>query len=260
MIKNPAITRVLCYNCSRARLITERKNPTSCPTNYRNYLGGSDMKKSELTGQRFGRLTALRDVGKNKDGRFIWECMCDCGSITRVLSNSLKDGHTQSCGCLNKEIVSIIKTKHGHSNALEYEIYKSIIQRCTNERNKQYSDYGGRGITICERWMNSVENFIADMGPRPSTKHSVERKDNSKGYSPENCKWATTVEQSRNRRIRIDNSSGVHGVSWNNRDKRWIANISVNKKVISLGSFKELEKAVGARRQAEIEYWNKIPS
>ena len=112
-------------------------------------------------GSRFGRWTALEtSIGTVP-------CRCDCGTEKRVNVSNLRGGKSQSCGCLHREITAARSTTHGQGRTTEYEIWKSIIQRCTNPRNQRYQDYGGRGITICDRWRASFEAFYADMGPRP---------------------------------------------------------------------------------------------
>jgi hypothetical protein len=209
----------------------------------------------DLTGQKFGRLTVVRRDGSNKHKKAIWFCKCDCGNEKRVTTGNLKSGGVRSCGCLQIEI----RTRHSKSDTLEYYIWSQMIQRCENPKNKHYKDYGQRGISVCERWHN-FKNFYADMGDKPSPKLSLDRIDVNGNYEPSNCKWSTPLEQTLNRRVNKNNSSGFAGVSWVKRSKKWIARIRVDRESIQLGSFENKEDAIKARKQAELKYWNKQPS
>jgi hypothetical protein len=151
----------------------------------------------DVTGQKFGRLTAVSRVGsRNRDS--IWLCRCDCGRSHRAILYNLRNGHTRSCGCLKADAMRRRAT-HGMRDTREFNIWNSMRQRCSNPRQPSYQDYGARGIRVCELWQNSFAVFFADMGPCPSG-HSIERVNNDAGYSPENCKWATPLEQRHNRR------------------------------------------------------------
>lgn len=153
----------------------------------------------DLTGQRFGRLIVIKQVGKNKWGRTNWLCLCECGRETLVCTGDLNIGRTKSCGCLRKEKCDIANTTHGYSKEKIYKIWAAMIQRCTNPNNKQWKDYGGREIMVCERWIKP-ENFIKDMIKKWKPGLTLERRNNDKGYFPENCYWATWEEQQRNTR------------------------------------------------------------
>lgn len=127
---------------------------------------------------------------------------CKCGTIKPVLSEKIFTGASKSCGCARNEAL----TTHGFTssakggNSREYSIWNSMKQRCLNKKNKQYPEYGGRGVSVCERWKNSFENFYSDMGERPFKGASLERINNNKGYSPDNCKWADRNTQNNNKR------------------------------------------------------------
>jgi hypothetical protein len=192
----------------------------------------------DLQGQTFDRLTVV-ERGPNKGGRAAWWCDCICGTRCLVAANMLCSGNTRSCGCLNSELASQRRQTHGMSHSPdypEYIVWKTMRQRCLNPRNADYPRWGGRGITICERWLQSFPAFLEDMGPRPSPQHTLERRDNSLSYFPENCVWATRQVQSRNQRsnrlITLDGRTaclaewldikGIHPVTFHQRlDRGW---------------------------------------
>jgi hypothetical protein len=159
-----------------------------------------------LAGQKFGRLTAIEDIGKTTRGR-VWRCMCECGQEAESVSTYLKNGHKKSCGCLHADSAKISGIKqrtHGYTTtdkkwtASEYGVWMSMKARCGNPKASSYKRYGARGIAVCERWMK-FENFIQDMGPRPTNKHSLDRIDTDKGYEPGNCRWADQMQQAQTR-------------------------------------------------------------
>lgn len=156
----------------------------------------------DLTGQRFGRLTAMELLPERKNNNRVWRCRCDCGGTADVVVSCLGRGNTRSCGCLQRETAANTGrdsgTKHGKCYSPEYVAWRNMHQRCYNPKRTSYEEYGGRGISVCERW-HTFENFYADMGKRPKN-FSLDRIDFDGHYEPGNCRWATHETQQNNRR------------------------------------------------------------
>lgn len=164
--------------------------------------GGTFKDLSEMLS---GRLRVLEFAGRDKFGNSTWRCECDCGSVIVVVAAKLlsKTRPTRSCGCLQREMTAEKNRKnatHRDTHSLEYHSWKGMKQRCTNENDLGYKDYGGRGITVCQRWLDSYEAFREDMGKSPSSDHSIERVEVNGNYEPSNCIWATMRVQNRNTR------------------------------------------------------------
>jgi len=159
----------------------------------------------DRTGDIYSYLTVIKYMGKTFDNRALWLCQCVCGVEKVIYGASLQSGHTKSCGCFQKKAVSMAVTTHGCSKGEkkipEYTSWQQMKSRCLNKKASGYINYGGRGISICKRWVNSFENFIQDMGYKPTKNHSIDRYPNANGnYEPSNCRWATDTEQVENRR------------------------------------------------------------
>lgn len=156
----------------------------------------------EIIGQKYGRLTVLALTGRDKHGKLVF-CECECGSKTIKRAPAIRSGQTLSCGCLAREMNESHGCAHKGKITPEYRAWTNMKERCYNTKAANYSRYGGRGITVCERWA-WFENFLSDMGPKPSPQHTLDRYPNLNGhYEPSNCRWASKAEQTWNRRVTI---------------------------------------------------------
>lgn len=217
--------------------------------------------KRNLIGQKFGRLTVIGD-GLHENWVHKWECKCKCGNIVLVDTSKLTTGHTQSCGCLQKERTSKASLIHGKSKSRIHKEWRSILHRCKNPSASHYENYGGRGIKVCDEWQGengflnfykwSMENGYAD-------NLTLDRKNNDKGYSPDNRRWVTHQENCWNRGARKDSRTGKAGVTMvvtRTGKIKYRSCIMVNGKNIHLGYFYNLDEAIKAREEAETKYWN----
>lgn len=156
-------------------------------------------KLLDLSGRVYGRLTVLCREG-NLYGKVGWKCKCECGNELIVAGADLKGRNKASCGCLKRDIARLKNFSHGMTETAEYRAWCKAKSRCTVESDPSYKNYGQRGIMMCPQWLNSFENFFADMGPKPDGNYSIERLNVNGDYEPGNCVWATQLEQSRNKR------------------------------------------------------------
>lgn len=157
----------------------------------------------DITGIKFERLSVI-DFSHSKNGRAYWKCKCDCGTIDSYQGKLLRCGHTKSCGCLKVDVIRNNSITHGmSSNSPEYISWREMKNRCHNQGSTSYENYGGRGIFVCDEWLNDFITFFNYVGKRPTKFHSIERVNNNIGYMPGNVKWATKKEQGRNKRNNV---------------------------------------------------------
>ena len=213
---------------------------------------GRDMTP-KLIGETYMKYPTEKSSKKIKFG--LYQC-CYCGKSWECSSSLIKTGRTKSCGC---QKINTLGIKHGLYNNRFYATWNNIFKRCTNPKNKDYKDYGGRGITVCEEWLD-VTIFIAWCeSTHPNMEgYTLDRIDNDKGYNPENCRWADRSTQSINQRIQKNNKSGVVGVHYYKGNVKWVAYISVTNTRKHIGYFDSIEEAVQARDQYILD--NKLPN
>ncbi len=219
----------------------------------------------DIIGNKFGKLTVLSEGVTQeyvKSGyvskRFFWNCLCDCGKQISAREDGLKNGRITSCGCYRTERIREAVTKHGMCGTPAHKIWISMIDRCYQPKDSSYPNYGGRGIIVCDRWLEpdgqGFINFFVDMGELPDGL-SLDRIDPHGNYSAENCRWVDSSHQSFNQTLRVTNKSGKTGVNFNKKRGKWEARITKNYETMFLGSFDDIQSAVEVRREAEIKYY-----
>ena len=189
------------------------------------------MKFNDLTGNRYGKLTVIKRVYKEGDNNTYWLCKCDCGNKTVVNAPHLKDGHTTSCGCVHKEALKKSITTHGLSKHPLYKIYKAMKERTNKEYSKSYKNYGGRGIKVCDEWLNDFGKFY-DWAMSNGYKDglTIDRIDVNGNYEPSNCRWATMKEQGNNKRN--NRNITYHGQTYTM--KQWAEKLGIKYSTLSM--------------------------
>ena len=219
-----------------------------------------------LIGERFGMLTivsegetVVKHDGKRNRRFKHWNVICDCGEEKVVRESNLKSGNSTNCGCVRKEKVAQIGRErnktHGLSKHKMYNSWIDMIDRCNNAEHWAYNYYGGRGISVCKEWANSLESFVKwaeEQEGYEKESFTLDRIDVNGNYEPSNCRFASKSTQALNRRGNKNSSSGYHGVSARSNGK-WRARITKDYKIVNLGTFENLEDAVEARQIAEID-------
>lgn len=201
----------------------------------------------DLTGHKYGRLTVLNESTPAAYPRK-WDCLCECGNNKTILGASLRNGRTQSCGCLNKEQVTSASTIHGGHGTRMYRVWLNMKQRCGNVKHTAYSFYGALGITVCDEWQEFTGFQVWAVASGYLDSASIDRIDGTKGYSPDNCRWTTPTIQARNQKQRSTNTSGFTGVSFIPRLNKYQAYLTVNYKKVNLGYFTSAEEAASVRQ------------
>lgn len=185
------------------------------------------MAFQDLTGQRFGRLVAIERAGRSKNRQAMWRCACDCGNLTTVRLDCLKNSNTRSCGCLHDEVIANKRRTHNKSCTRTFHIWQGMKNRCSNPSYCKYHLYGGKGVKVCDRWLESFQNFYDDMGEAPAGM-SIDRIDGSGNYEPENCRWATSQQQA-------ENTSRAVLITFNGKTqnrKQWANDIGIGDKTL----------------------------
>lgn len=203
---------------------------------------------NDLTGQTINGITFFEIAGRNNNKKIVWKVRCHCGKFFETVGSSVKRGHTSSCGCSRKG--------HGGQYTRLYSIWQSMKSRCYYNKNKNYKYYGGRGIIVCDIWKDSFQEFESwALNNGYSDELTIDRINTNKDYTPDNCRWTTPEKQAINRRTQSNNTSGHRGVVRSECGKRWRAQIHSKGKGYNLGTFANLEDAVRARIDAELQFW-----
>jgi hypothetical protein len=207
----------------------------------------------DITNKTIGLWTVIERVKIDKPHTH-WLCKCKCGTIRIVDGDELRTGRSNSCGCVRNKESSKRMNTHGLSDTRIYNIWTDVKKRCYNKRNKEFHNYGGRGISVCEAWKhNFIDFYNWAMDNGYSDDLTIDRMDVNGNYEPSNCRWATWSEQGRNKRISNRNKTGISGIML--KRGKYNVRIGVNGKRFYIGDFVSFDDAVKARKEAEKKYW-----
>lgn len=214
-------------------------------------------KKIDLIGKVFERLTVIAEDGRDNWGQVLWKCSCECGNEIVTAGGSLRGGHTQSCGCLNKEKIGTVNFFHGLYRTTMHKIWRGMIARCYTKSHTSYPRYGAVGVYVCERWLEpkgqGLLNFIEDMGERPEG-YQLNRKGAAKEYNKENCEWVDLSLQAYDKGKMKTNTSGRTGVNFDIDCQLWTAQLNKDGKVYKK-RFASFEDACQYREALELEHF-----
>ncbi|WWT40487.1 deoxyuridine 5'-triphosphate nucleotidohydrolase [Staphylococcus phage PT94] len=208
------------------------------------------------SGDIINNLKIINEEPKNKHGKRQYKCQCLlCGSETIELATNIKTGRKTSCGCDYGQKISDSMMKHGgrKNHTSEYSSWCAMKTRCYNKNYHSYHRYGGRGIIVCDKWRDSFDNFLEDMGEKPFKNYQLDRIDNNGNYEPSNCRWVSPKENSNNRK-KPENKTGYTGIYFREKTSRFLVSMSHNRKNIYIGSYKSIEQALEARKNYIIEF------
>lgn len=213
------------------------------------------MKSLDLVGKRFGELAVLRTIPVGRDRG--WLCLCDCGNQVSIVTGSLTSGKTMSCGCRRRRVNRERSITHGLTGHPLLSVYKNMIQRCSNPNTRYYKNYGGRGISVCQLWLDNFEDFYK-FAVQNGWQHelTIDRINNDGDYEPDNCRFVTKAENNRNRNgVQTNNTTGVRGVSYSKANKKYVAYARGK----HLGYFSTVSAAAAARDEFNLVKVNMMP-
>ncbi len=183
-------------------------------------------QKIDLSGKKFNYLSVIAEGGRDNDGNVKWHCLCDCGNMTEVSSTALRRGTTMSCGCYHRKQAGLINRKHGLYEHPLYGVYVKMKARCYDSKQYGYHRYGGRGIVICQKWLDSFENFYHDVLDGYDETLQLDRIDTDGNYEPTNCRWVTPQQNGYNKGSETNSTSKYKGVSWDSSRNNWVVQIA----------------------------------